>query len=129
MINDIFYLGIVGSRSFSDYEMFKKNISKIVEKLLLKCNSVVFVSGGAIGADSFARDYAKENNIQIIEILPEWDKYGKSAGFKRNQLIIDKSDLLVAFWDGHSKGTFHDMKLMNIKKQNRLIIVRFNSND
>ncbi|KKL45313.1 hypothetical protein LCGC14_2356910, partial [marine sediment metagenome] len=35
----------------------------------------------------------------------EWDKYGKSAGFLRNQTIIDNCDMVVAFWDGKSKGT------------------------
>lgn len=125
MNNDIFYLGIVGSRTFSDYNLFKQKISEIVQKLLNKCNKVVFVSGGAKGADTFARKYAKENNIEIIEFIPDWEKFGKSAGFKRNETIIDKSDLLVAFWDGQSKGTLHDLKLMNIKQLNRTIIVRF----
>jgi len=124
MNNDVFHLGIIGSRSFTDYDLFKSKISQVVKKLQAKCNKIIFVSGAAKGADSFARDYAKENKIEIIEFIPDWDKLGKSAGFLRNKDIVDKSDLLVAFWDGKSKGTFHSMKLMNIKQQNRLIIVR-----
>jgi len=125
MNNDVFHLGIIGSRTFTDYKLFSSKISQIVKKIKDKCNKIIFVSGGAAGADKFARKYADENKIEIIEFLPNWDKHGKSAGFIRNQDIVDKSDLLVAFWDGQSKGTFHSMKRMNIKRINRLIIVRF----
>ena len=31
--------------------------------------------------------------------------YGRSAGFKRNALIVAESDEVVAFWDMKSKGT------------------------
>jgi hypothetical protein len=36
---------------------------------------------------------------------PDWNKYGKSAGFVRNKLIIENADIVFAFWDGESKGT------------------------
>jgi uncharacterized phage-like protein YoqJ len=125
MKNNVLYLGIVGSRTFSDYSLFTTKISKIVNKLRDKYEKIVFVSGGATGADSFAKTYATENDIEIIEFLPNWDKYKKAAAFKRDHQIVDKSDMLVAFWDGESKGTLHSMKLMNIKCINRVIIIRF----
>jgi hypothetical protein len=112
---DIFYLGVVGSRTFNNYALCEKTLDKVLKRLLDKHEQVIFVSGGAKGADFFAKKYAKEHKIKIIEFLPDWDKHGKSAGFIRNQEIIDKSDLLVAFWDGQSRGTYHDIKLMNIK--------------
>lgn len=125
MQNDIFYLGIVGSRSFNDYDKLCKIVSKTIEKLLLKFEKVVLVSGGANGADKLAKRFADEFNYEIIEYLADWENEGKSAGFNRNHKIIGKSDLLIAFWDGKSKGTLHSMKLMNIKIYNRLILVRF----
>jgi len=112
---DIFYLGIVGFRTFNDYALFERAIDKTLLRLSDRHNQIVFVSGGAKGADFFAKRYAKEHKIKIIEFLPDWDKHGKAAGFIRNQEIIDKSDLLIAFWDGKSRGTYHDIKLMNIK--------------
>jgi hypothetical protein len=36
---------------------------------------------------------------------PDWDKYGKKAGPLRNELIIQSADLVLAFWDGTSRGT------------------------
>ena len=63
------------------------------------------VSGGAKGADTYAREFAKANNLELLEFLPEYDKYGKSAPLIRNKLIIDNCDCVLAFWDGKSRGT------------------------
>jgi len=35
----------------------------------------------------------------------DWSKYGKSAGYKRNKQMALYADVLIAFWDGNSKGT------------------------
>lgn len=63
------------------------------------------VSGGAKGIDSCVRAYALENKIKLIEYLPEYDKYGRSAPLKRKLTIIENADLVLAFWNGISHGT------------------------
>ncbi len=63
------------------------------------------VSGGAKGVDSSAREYALSHGIKLTEFLPEYDKYGRSAPLKRNITIIEYSDVVLAFWDGKSRGT------------------------
>lgn len=63
------------------------------------------ISGGAKGIDTCAANYAKENRLELIEFLPDYKKYGKGAPLKRNDLIIDAADIVLAFWDGKSKGT------------------------
>lgn len=63
------------------------------------------VSGGAKGIDTCAREYANTHNIKLTEFLPEYDKFGRSAPLKRNLLIIDYADEVIAFWDGTSTGT------------------------
>ncbi|GHU54448.1 hypothetical protein AGMMS49975_14880 [Clostridia bacterium] len=63
------------------------------------------VSGGARGIDSCARAYALKNNINLTEFLPEYEKYGRFAPLKRNVTITEYSDLVLAFWDGESRGT------------------------
>ena len=63
------------------------------------------VSGGAKGIDTFAREYAQANGIPLTEFLPEYKKYGRGAPFRRNISIIEHADLVVAFWDGASRGT------------------------
>ncbi len=65
----------------------------------------VIVSGGARGADTYARDFAHNHNLKLIEFLPEYEKYGKGAPLIRNKLIVENCDCLLAFWDGKSRGT------------------------
>lgn len=92
-------IGIVGGRDFDDYSLLTTTMNEYVDKVHL------IVSGGAKGADSLGERWAKENNKKTLIFKPEWDKYGKSAGFIRNQEIVKNSDFVLAFWDGKSKGT------------------------
>lgn len=63
------------------------------------------ISGGAKGIDACAREYAVSHGIKLTEFLPEYEKYGRSAPLKRNITIIENADLVLAFWDGKSRGT------------------------
>lgn len=95
-------LAIIGSRTFDDYGKLAVTIHN--HFYLVQITEII--SGGAKGADSLAKKYARQYlNIKYTEFPAEWNKYGKSAGFIRNQQIIDNCDLLLAFWDGESRGT------------------------
>jgi len=103
-------IGIVGSRTFNNYELLKEvMIDYLNRDNELNCELVV--SGGARGADYLGERWAKENDIPTLIFKPEWDKYGKSAGFRRNQDIVKNSDFVVVFWDGVSKGSDSSIKL------------------
>lgn len=109
-------LAIIGGRDFINYELLKETMKSI------ECKTII--SGGARGADSLGSIYAKTNGINFVLFKAEWDKYGKSAGFIRNELIINECDKVLAFWDGESKGTAHSIELA--KKQKKPIeIVRY----
>ena len=88
-------VAIIGSRSL-DIPIPKECVPK---------NTTLIISGGAQGIDKSARDFAYDNHIRIVEILPEYNLYGKRAPLKRNDYIIDNADMVVAFWDGKSGGT------------------------
>lgn len=92
-------VGIVGSRGFNNYDEFCNYMSRI------PIDPKAIISGGAKGADTLAEQYAKENDLDLIVFKPDWEKYGKSAGFKRNRTIVNHSDLIIAFWDIKSSGT------------------------
>lgn len=100
-------LAIVGSRTFADKEIFDKCMSTIMEKY----DVIEIISGGAKGADTFGEQYATENNIPKKIYKPDWEKYGKKAGFLRNHTIIKACDVCLALWDGNSNGTRHDINL------------------
>ena len=95
-------VAILGSRDFNNYELLKNRIDKI----LIDKNVEQLISGGANGTDKLAEKYASDNNYQIKVIKPDWKK-GKWAGLERNSEIIEQSDIVIAFWNGISRGTFH----------------------
>jgi len=113
-------LAIVGSRTFNDYELLKKETDKLLEKY----NITEIISGGAKGADSLAEKYAKEKKLKLTVFPAKWNKYGKSAGFIRNNEIWEYADLGIAFWDGKSKGTQHSFKLAE-KYHKILEVIKF----
>lgn len=45
------------------------------------------------------------HGIKLTEFLPEYTRFGRSAPLKRNITIIEYSDIVIAFWDGKSRGT------------------------
>lgn len=54
----------------------------------------------------------------LEKYLPEYSRYGRGAPLKRNFQIIGYSDLVIAFWDGQSKGTknvIENCKKLNVK--------------
>ena len=64
--------------------------------------NLVIIHGGAKGADTLAGYWAVNNGVPVEEYKAEWDKYGKKAGYLRNQKMLDegKPDLVVAFPGG-----------------------------
>ena len=63
------------------------------------------ISGGARGVDACAREYALRHGLKLTEYLPEYSRYGRGAPLKRDITIIINADLVLAFWDGRSRGT------------------------
>lgn len=88
-------LAIIGSRTCPavDIEAQLKSIPDTI------------VSGGAVGADTYAREFARKKGLKLIEFFPDYEKYGRGAPLERNKLIIEECDCLLAFWDGKSRGT------------------------
>jgi len=108
---------ICGSRSYEDYTHFCSQMTPYTGL------AHTIIHGGARGADSLADRWGKYYKMHIEVFKPNWDKYGKRAGFMRNQEMIDtKPDLVIAFWDGVSKGTRDTISRAKIRKIDTLII-------
>jgi|WetSurSiteA1Bulk_404760.scaffolds.fasta_scaffold130028_2 hypothetical protein len=116
-------IAVVGSRSFKDYDYLVKKLDEVIFGFeeFGDIHEFEIVSGGAKGADRMAEWYAEFREYPIKIFLPDWDKYGKSAGYKRNQRIVDSSDVVAAFWDGESRGTKHSIDLA--VKQNKQVLI------
>lgn len=99
-----FRIAIIGSRSFTDYEVMERVLNE-----RLKGIQPIIISGGARGADTLARRYAEDNGLIIKEHLPD-DSHGYPAAlFIRNTKIADDCYAMYAFWDLASTGTLDAM--------------------
>lgn len=108
-------VAIVGSREFHDYDLLVRSMESILGEYGIKWDldwdkpgsekCVLIVSGGARGADSLAEKYANECGFYFTAIPANWYLYGKRAGMMRNSDIVASVELVVAFWDGESRGT------------------------
>lgn len=107
---------IAGSRNFNNYDFLENKINELIKNKQIDITEIV--SGKAKGADFLGEKYASLNNISIKEFPANWNLYGKKAGFLRNQEMGNYADVLIAFWDGNSKGTKHMIDYMkSLKKQ------------
>ena len=98
----------MGSRGFADLGAVAAYIRSLPPETTV-------VSGGALGVDSVAEKEAERRGLrtEIYRVDPEGvSSRGEFAqrAHARNQLIVDASDMLVAFWDGHSRGTLDSIK-------------------
>lgn len=100
---------IAGSRDFSDYNIVKKSLKNF---LISKQTSdkPIIICGMARGADMLGYRLAKEFKLPLKEFPAEWNRFGKSAGYIRNEQMAKyaqehENGVLFAFWDGKSKGT------------------------
>ena len=118
-------LAIIGSRSYDSYFLLEKEVKNLIQYPRI----TEIVSGGAEGADKLGVLFARLNNLKLKEFLPEWNRYGKSAGFKRNKLIIDYADIVIVFWNGLSKGTIHSINLAKKSHKPCYIITNLESGD
>lgn len=74
-----------------------------VALVLASLKPTLIVPGGARGADSLCGTWATANGIPTQVFHPDWDTYGKRAGFLRNAEMLDtsKPDFVVAFPGGN----------------------------
>jgi predicted Rossmann fold nucleotide-binding protein DprA/Smf involved in DNA uptake len=92
-------VAIVGSRHFPD----PARVTDYVKSLPPRAS---IITGSASGVDAAATKAARDKGIPVQVISASFDEMadaGKAAA--RNQRLVDACDVLVAFWDGSSKGT------------------------
>lgn len=96
---------VCGSRDWANY-------SAIRNRLAVFAPCVVIVHGGARGADELAGRAATELGLEQDVFLPDWERYGRRAGYLRNRQMIDSGvELVIAFWRNRSTGTGHTIDL------------------
>ena len=95
---------IAGCRDFNNYKIATRYSNRCLSEIK-KQYDLIIVSGGAKGADMLGERFANEKKLKIERYLPDWQKYGKAAGPKRNKEMAAVSDYIIYFWDKKSRGT------------------------
>lgn len=106
---------IAGSRGFENYELLCRVCDSVLSMIISK--RIEIVSGTAKGADKLGERYAQDRGYTLKQFPANWDRYGKAAGYKRNEQMANNADILIAFWDGKSRGTLH---MINLAKEHGL---------
>ena len=102
---------VAGSRNFNDYNLLCNTLNSFITS-----PNTVIITGHARGADMLAERYAQERGLENISMPADWDRYGKSAGYRRNEEMHSRLEWFpirqcICFWDGISKGTQHNFGL------------------
>lgn len=109
---------VAGGRDFNSPAL----LNTVLTDKLSRFEHAMIISGLAEGADTLGLEYAKTNGIPYKEFPAKWDdvegkpskeirvnKAGKEywvmAGYARNLEMSKHANVLIAFWDGLSKGT------------------------
>ena len=116
-----FKVVIAGSRGFSNYKLLKETCNNTLREKK-KTHNIIIISGHAKGADTLGEKYANDEGFDL-EIFPaDWKKFGKSAGFRRNEQMAEFADGLIAFWDGESHGTKHMIDIAEEKGLDKRVV-------
>lgn len=92
-------VAIVGSRHFAAPD----RVSAYVRSLP---KGASIVTGSASGVDAAATRAARDAGIPVQVMPASFDEMADAArAAARNQRLVESCDVLVAFWDGSSKGT------------------------
>jgi len=117
---------IAGCRDYYNYEEAKAYIDYILSNIRAS-NEIIILSGGANGADMLGERYANENGFLIEKYPAQWEKYGASAGPRRNKQMAQDCDYVICFWDGNSRGTRSMIEYAKkLKKPIRIKIIKKN---
>ena len=102
---------VAGGRDFNNYDSLKSILDRFLKRH--KDSEIIIISGHARGADSLGERYAAENGLSFETFPADWEKHGKKAGFLRNNEMAKISNVLIAFWDGKSRGTKNMIEQMD----------------
>ena len=110
---------VAGGRDFVNYDLMREKLDFLLKNY---AQDIVIVCGEALGADSLGKFYAQRKGYNVLSYPADWNKYGKSAGIRRNKQMAEVADALVAFWDGKSRGTKNMIEQMRrLKKPVKIV--------
>jgi hypothetical protein len=110
---------IAGSRSLCGVQL----VADAVRQSGFSIGTVI--SGAATGIDRSGEDWARQHHIPIVCMPADWEKFGRSAGYRRNEAMIRVADAAIVIMpgDGESAGSRHMIEIAR-KRGLKLFIYR-----
>ncbi|MFB7185220.1 DUF2493 domain-containing protein [Streptomyces sp. NPDC056230] len=97
---------VTGSRDWDNEEAVHRAIFR--ELYIMKCphGEAALIHGACpTGADAMASAYAHQSGMHVISHPANWERDGKSAGFRRNaEMVNEGADICLAFIKNGSRG-------------------------
>ncbi|KEO75662.1 hypothetical protein EL17_23875 [Anditalea andensis] len=89
------HISIIGCEHFKDYQVLKWHLDDLHVTRITTC--------GENEIERLAERYARENNIPLEACWPRHQK-GRLTIWKEYYRIIEKCEILIAFWYGESSS-------------------------
>ena len=102
---------IAGGREFNDFKRLSQTCDKVISGYCNDDINITIISGNAKGTDRLGESYARMKGYNLQIFPADWFKYGRKAGIIRNAQMAEyatsdnATGVLIAFWNGKSKGT------------------------
>ena len=102
---------IAGGREFNDFKRLSQTCDKVISGYYNDDTNITIISGNAKGTDRLGESYARMKGYNLQIFPADWFKYGRKAGIIRNAQMAEyatsdnATGVLIAFWNGKSKGT------------------------
>jgi hypothetical protein len=113
---------IAGSRDYNDYDSLESEVLKFIkDHKKLDDQNIEIICGMARGADLLGKRFADKHQFPVWEYYANWDEYGKSAGYRRNEDMAKAASHCIVFRIGGeaSKGSTH---MINLAKKYELVL-------
>ena len=115
---------VAGGRDFTNINVMAETLNNLQDvDHVIEIEKLILICGVARGADLTAYKLFKEAGLPIEEYPADWDQHGKQAGYIRNTQMANVADMLIAFWDGESRGTAH---MIHTARARNLKVLVFN---
>ena len=77
---------VCGGRQFDDVESLASRLSEIHRDQGI----TEIIEGGAVGADTLAREFGEHRGIPVRTFPADWDTHGRAAGPIRNRQMLEE---------------------------------------
>ena len=78
-------VGFTGGKDFGDVTAIWRSLDSIK----IKYDDMVLLHGGGPGAEKIAASWAEKNGVHQVVCKPNWERDGKAAPFRRNDVLLN----------------------------------------